>query len=368
MMIYKTYKQFARMTIIHKPVNLKILLGIGLVLAGFTLRTDAQEFNRINPNYSLMQTNPALASFDNDLKAVLHYRSMYSAIGQNFVSPVINIAVPLFDKSRTNRWGGLGFTLVSDKAGENAYLMNTGFRVSFAYNIKLSPQQSIAAALSAGIFRRSVNTDGFTTGSQYIPGQGYDPNAPLNETLQNQSKSYLDLAAGCIWQYRDKQGKPFIYAGVSAYKLNRPNISFTDMPYDSQITYLGLAGFRLIKRDQLMISPEASVKYVEKRLAYTIGTRFEFPLGTTGKILRQSSLCLTPHYISGNILAFSLELNHKNYAIGFGYEYNPADLKGVTGYLEAYEVMLSLKKNIAKNLTENPDVDSKNEIGKKNVM
>jgi hypothetical protein len=58
-------------------------------------------------------------------------------------------------------------------------------------------------------------------------------------------------------------------------------------------------------------------------------------------------------------------LNHKNYAIGFGYEYNPADLKGVTGYLEAYEVMLSLKKNIAKNRTENPDVDSKYEIGKK---
>ncbi len=349
----------------QRLVNIKILLGIGLVLAGFTIRTDAQEFNRIDPNHSLMQTNPAFASFDNDLKAVLHYRSMYSAIGQNFVSPVINIAVPLFDESRTKRWGGLGFTLASDKAGENAYLMNTGFRVSFAYNIKLSPQQSVSTAISAGIFRRSVNTDGFTTGSQYIPGQGYDPTAPLNETIQNQAKSYLDLAAGCIWQYRDKQENLLFYAGLSAYKLNRPNISFTDAPYESGITYLGLAGFRLIKRNQLTISPEGSLRYHGKRMSYSIGTRFEFPLGTDSKMLRRSSLILTPRYISGNIVACSLELNHKNYAVGFGYEYNPADLSGVAGYLEAYEVMLTLKKNISKNRVEKPDVNSKYEIGKK---
>lgn len=335
-------------------------------IASLYSTTFSQDVSYINPTNALMQTNPAYASFDNDLKFVMNYRSQYSAIGQNFKSPLINLVVPLFDKTKTKRWGGIGFSFVSDKAGELGYLSNTGINVSFAYNIMISKKQSVSVALSGGFYRRAINTSGFTTGSQYIPNSGFDPSAPINESLFTQSKSYGDIAAGIIWQYDDGHKLPKYYAGISAFHLNRPDVSFSNFRSELDFRYSFQGGFRLLTKEQLSISPEITICYTNDILRYNIGTKFDFPLTSSKSgILTNASLSLTPRFISGNIIACNIDFNKKNYSIGFGYEYNTADLSGITGYLEGYEVMISFKKRLGKKTINKPDVDSKYEVGKK---
>jgi type IX secretion system PorP/SprF family membrane protein len=343
----------------------KIILILTIILSLYST-TFSQDVSYINPSNALLQANPAYASFDNDLKFILNYRSQYSAIGQNFKSPVINLVIPLFDKTKTKRWGGLGFSFVSDKAGEIGYLSNTGINVSFAYNIVISKKQSVSAALSGGFYRRAINTSGFTTGSQYIPNSGFDPSAPINESLFTQSKSYGDIAAGIIWQYDDGQKLPKYYAGVSAFHLNRPDVSFSNFRSELDFRYSFQGGFRLLSKEQLSISPEITIYYTNDVLKYNIGTKFVFPLNSnTSGILKKASLFVTPRYISGNIIACNIDFNQNNYSIGFAYEYNTADLSGITGYLEGYEVMISFKKRLGKKTIYKPDVDSKYEVGKK---
>jgi len=344
----------------------KKLILIITILISLYITTFSQDVSYINPSNALMQTNPAYASFDNDLKFILNYRSQYSAIGQNFKSPVINLTIPMFDKTKMKRWGGLGFSFVSDKAGEIGYLSNTGINVSFAYNILISKKQSVSAALSGGFYRRAINTSGFTTGSHYIPNSGFDPSAPINESLFTQSKSYGDIAVGIIWQYDDGHKLPKYYAGVSAFHLNRPNVSFSDFRSELDFRFSFQGGFRLLTKEQLSISPEITIYYTNETLRYNIGTKFDFPLNSyTSGILKKASLSVTPRFISGNIIACNIDFNKKNYSIGFGYEYNTADLSGITGYLEGYEVMIKFKKRLGKKTINKPDVDSKYEVGKK---
>ncbi len=336
------------------------------ILISLYSTTFSQDVSYINPTNALMQSNPAYASFDNDLKFIMNYRSQFSAIRQNFKSPVINLVVPMYDKTKTKRWGGLGFSFVSDKAGETGYLSNTGINVSFAYNIIISKKQSVSAALSGGFYRRAINTSGFTTGSQYIPNSGFDPSLPINETLYNQSKSYVDFAAGVIWQYNDGYKLPKYFAGISAFHLNRPNVSFSNFRSELDFRYSFQGGFRLLSREQINITPELTVYYTNKDLRYNIGTKFNFPLSSTKKgVLKNASLSVTPRYISGNIIACNIDFNKNKYSIGFAYEYNTADLSGIAGYLEGYEIMIMFKKRLGKRATFKPDIDSKYEVGKK---
>lgn len=343
--------------------KLTIIFSIIITLYGSAL---SQDVSYINPTNALIQTNPAYAAFDNDLKFIMNYRSQYSAIGQSFKSPVINLTVPLFDKSKTKRWGGLGFSFISDKAGGVAYLSNTGINVSFAYNIKISENQSVLAALSGSFYRRTLNMNGFTTGSQYIPNSGFDPSASINESLYNQSKSYADIAAGFIWQYNDEHKFPKYFAGISAFHLNKPNVSFSNFRSELDFRFGFQGGFRLLSNRQLCIVPELTLTYLNNDLRYNIGTKFDFPLSTShAGMFKNASLSVTPRYISGNIIACNIEFNKNKYSIGFGYEYNTADLSGITGYLESYEVMIMFKKNLGRKSKIKPDVDSKYEVGKK---
>ncbi len=343
----------------------KIITTVSIIIV-YNVASYAQDASYINPVNALIQTNPAYAAFDNDLKLIMNYKRQYSAIEQNFKSPVINLVIPMFDRTKTKRWGGLAFSFISDKAGTVSYLSNTGIDISFAYNIKISKKQFVAAALSGGFYRRAINIDGLTTGSQYIPNSGFNPSAPINENLYNQSKSYGDMAAGIIWQYDDGHKFPKYFAGISAFHLNRPNISFTNFRSELNFRYGFQGGFRLLSEEQLSILPQATLDFLNNNLRYNIGVKFYFPLSMskTG-VLKNASMSVTPRYISEKIIACNIEFNQKKYSVGFAYEYNMADLSGIVGYLEGYEIMIMFRKNLGKKSTKKPDVDSNYKVGKK---
>lgn len=337
-----------------------------LLLSVLSFKSFSQDVSYTEPLNAPMQTNPAFASFNNDLKFVMNYGSRFSAIGQNFKYPAVNIIIPIFDETKTKRRGGLGFSFISDKAGETGYLSNTGINVAFSYNLTISEKQSVSAALSGGFYRRTVNINGLTTGSQYVYGSGFDPSLPINETLFNQSKSYADIAAGAIWQYKDGYKSPKYYAGISAYHLNRPDVSFGNLRSELDFKFGFQGGFRLFAKEQLSITPELTVYYLPGNLRYNIGTKFYFPLNMSESgILKNACLSLTPRYISEKIIACNIEFNRENFGFGFGYGYNTSDLSGVSGYLEAYEIMITFKKNLGKNIIKKPEVNSKYKVGKK---
>lgn len=349
----------------RKKVKMKKILLIIFTL--FTVITgSSQDVPFINPNNNLLQTNPALIAFDNDLKLNLNYRSQYSAIDQNFKASVVNLTVPLFDKTKIKRWGGIGFSFISDKTGEFGYLSNSGINVAFAYNFLLSENQSIAASLSGGFFRRSLNMNGFTTGSQYIFNSGYDPSAPINESFYNQTKSYFDIAAGIIWQYNDGHKEPEYFAGISAFHLNNPNISFYGYRSELDFRFSFQGGFRLLSKEQIIVSPVVNIDFLHQTFRYSVGSKFDFPMNSlAGGIIKKGSLSVIPCYITKGIIACSIELNQPRYSIGFGYDYNTADLSGIAGYLEGYEVLIKFKKNLGNVNSKKADVKSKYKIGKK---
>ncbi|NJO89874.1 MAG: PorP/SprF family type IX secretion system membrane protein [Chloroflexia bacterium] len=170
-----------------KYQTLKLLFTILLVSFVKLSAQDALFTNYLN---TPLQTNPALVAFDNDFKIALNYRGRISKFSQSYNTPVLSVVYPLINHDKSKRWGGIGFSVLADMSDNSQMIKTTGANLAFAYNLQLNDIQYISASLGAGYFRREVNINNLSTGSQYVPNQGYDPTIPINENFTNDTKGF----------------------------------------------------------------------------------------------------------------------------------------------------------------------------------
>ena len=143
---------------------------------------------------------------------------------------------------------GLGFTIVSDKAGP---ISSTDLNLNYAYHIGLSARVNLSVGVAAGISKIYLDRASLTL---------EDPNdLALSTGSYNQFKP--DLGAG-VWLYG-----PQFFLGASAQQLLKSPIGFSDDPltYNQgrKVTHLFLtAGYKVYLGDDFSAMPSALVKMV----------------------------------------------------------------------------------------------------------
>jgi type IX secretion system PorP/SprF family membrane protein len=303
---------------------------------------DASFTNYIN---TPLQTNPALVAFDNDLKINLNYRVRFSKFAQSYNMPALSVVHPLINQDKSIRWGGLGFSIISDKSDNSNMIKTTGASLAFAYNLKITNTQFVSASLGAGFYRREANLSHMSTGSQYVPNQGYDPSIPLNETFTNDTKGFLDLSTGIVWQLLDKSGNTKAFAGISVFHLNSPDISLNEEADELPYRYSMQLAYRVFQNEKLDIYPDVSFDYQARILHYNAGVCFKLPFKTSEQsFLKNSSLSFDPRYISDKLFSVGLEFRKTDYVIGFIYDFSIAN----TNLTDAYELHVAYKRNLFK--------------------
>lgn len=318
-----------------------------------------------------MQTNPALVAFDNDFKLFLSYKEQFSQLSQTYKTPLLSVVYPLINHEKSQRWGGLGFSVISDMSGNSNMLKTIGANFSFAYNFRLSKTQFVSASLAAGYSRREMNTNNLTTGSQYVPNQGYDPMASINENFINETKGFLDLSTGAVWQLIDNKGFPKSYFGISAFHLNQPDISLNEQNDVLPIRFGIQAGYKVFTNDRISVFPDLGVDYQANIYRYNVGVSISVPFKTYSEsYINDASLIFKPRYLSNNSISMGIEFRKPSYVIAFSYDFNVSNNVVNSNIVDGFELYVGFKKTLILNKKpkEKIIIDDKYVIGEERIF
>lgn len=186
----------------------------------------AQDLHFSQFHQSPLLYNPALAGAERQTRLILNYRDQWRSVDVPFNSFQASADGILF-KSK-NRGGRLaaGLNVFYDKA-----LSHVQANASIAYHVPVSDRSSLGAGLQFGYAQRSLNPNNLKWGSQF-DGNAYNANLPGGLNNGNESRAFLDMGAGLVWQYR--RGEKYMTGndqrqatvGLALFHPHRPDQSF----------------------------------------------------------------------------------------------------------------------------------------------
>lgn len=292
------------------------LISAGWLLLALPLSAQDVLFSqyRISP----WQVNPAEVSASSDWRAVAHYRSQRMAGDVGFRSTQFSVARPLFWGKR--RYAGVGLSILDDRSGEVGWFRFQRVGLSLAHDVPVTGRQRISLGLQAHYQAKRITTEGVRTGSQFRPGQGFDPTLLSGEGTNGLQTSYFSLNAGLLWYATDQYDRQAAYLGLSTTNLNQPDDGFlatSSVPMGLQAH----GGLRLLERGRTTVLPELLWVYRTGGHLLNVGSRISYRLGS---VYDQSPtvprLELIPRYTVNRSASLAVQWQSASYTFGVSYD------------------------------------------------
>lgn len=301
-----------------------------------------------------LRLNPALMGSNNDLRAILNYRSQWGSINKGFSTSSVSVLYPVFLKPELWKQNNgkskldIGLNVISDQAGA----FNTmDALLSLGYGLRVAPAHFLSMALSGGFVQKSLDASNQTFDEQYVLGT-YSAQNPSGEAVLNQQASYLDIGFGTMWNYFPENEKINAYAGISGFHLNQPNQTFSggNSTLSSRFSYQ--AGIKILGNDKANFIPNIIVNTQNGASQLMIGMLTDYKLGESGKIV------LGMWYREKDAIAFQIGYEHKSFIFGYSYDFGHSEITKAIGRLSTHEIALAYKLNRSekKGLKTNPSI------------
>lgn len=213
----------------------KYLVIIIVIASGLTLKAQDPLFSLVDETPGLLNTS--LNAFQN---ASLKFQVGYKEQGSSFTNKLplrtlyanVNHKLELFEKDKLS----FGLSILGDKGGAGHYTrtfvnLNGGYAKKLTDRYSNFGAQYLAIGAEVGVGQFATGWDRFWFGNQFNTEGGYiDENLSSGETeidnaIKGRSKMMADINTGLSW-YGAFSNKFDAFAGISAFHLNRPDISF----------------------------------------------------------------------------------------------------------------------------------------------
>lgn len=259
-------------------------------------------------------TNPALVAAYDYGQVTAHYRQ---SKGAGYRVPSLSYVHPVYGKGSGSRYGGLGFTLINQSAGEAGLYRVTGAMGGFGYNVALGPYHSLAAGLQLGLVHKRIDPAAVTTDSQYGEG-GFDPSLPTGESFDRPGHTAATANAGLHWSCTDRAGNRRASLGFSLYNANRPAYPFLRERNREPVSYIATGSLLLVRRGRFSALP--TFRYFrEGRLDMgSIGTRFGHDLDADGERKVSATLWYNTNAVGNFWPGVGLQLETEKFVLGLG--------------------------------------------------
>lgn len=328
-----------------KHIYVASLLCLGTVAAS------AQNIYYSQFHHAQQLTNPASVATSNEMSVMLNYRRQWSNIGNGYSTPALSFAYPLLKGNDVDkRFGGIGVSILQDRAGQNGYVQTTGGTLGYAHNLRLSSKIQVALGLQAGVFQRRLDIKELTSGSQWQNG-AFNPDAPILENLGDQNKMFALVNGGLSLYGEDENNEQTFSLGAALYNMNQPETGSSFQNKLSQnLTFTG--SVRAWRNDKFSITPNARfVQQSNKNQQLNVGSLFRYHTGY------QSHIGLGAWYSADNAVVASLELYQPSYIIGVSYDMGASSLKNGGKNVGAPELALAWRKQIGRKIEKPKDTD-----------
>lgn len=305
-----------------------------------------------------LRLNPAMMGGNNDLRAILNYRSQWGAVNNGYTSTSFTFLYPIFLKPDlwTKDEGSkskldIGLNVFHDKIGlyDKVGAFNTlDIQLSVGYGLRISKSHFLALSLSGGFVQKYLDVNQ-TFDEQYVNGS-YNASNPSGETVLNQQAMYGDVGFGAMWSYFPEKGKFNVYAGMSGFHLNQPNETFVNRNSTLPIRFSFQAGVKFIGDGIVDFTPNLIVNTQNGVTQLIAGLLTDFRIGKSSKFV------LGMWYRQKDAIAFQVGFEHKSFIFGYSYDFSHADITSAISRLSTHEFVLAYKLNMTtkKGLITNP--------------
>ncbi|MEM9834753.1 MAG: PorP/SprF family type IX secretion system membrane protein [Bacteroidota bacterium] len=291
---------------------------------------------RVAPNATL---NPAWAAASPDWWVVAHYRRQNLDGGNTFRSSQFSATRPLLWGKQ--RYGGVGISVLDDRAGEAGWYRFQRLGASLAQDIALTRQQRLSLGFNANYQVKRISTENIRTGSQFRPGQGFDPALTSGENMNDLQANYLSLGTGLLWYAVDRDQATIFYTGISWLDFNRPDESFfgSVQPLPSTLTVQN--GFRAYQKNRFSVFPEFLLVYQAGATLLNVGSRFSYELRNAFSAnTTNPRVDLITRYMLNRNLVLTLQWHQPSYTLGVSFD-TEASIRPANPLQNAFEVALA---------------------------
>ncbi len=296
----------------------------------------AQDVRFTQPYSNPLRLNPALMGANYDMSFNLGYRSQWSTVDGGFNTGQFTYMLPVLLQDNGHKLD-VGLNVMSDEQG--AFTTFDG-ALAVGYTLKLSSTgHSLSASIMGGYVQNTLGVDDLTFDEQYQQGS-YDKNNPNGELLLSEEASYIDAGAGLMWFYNpieDSAKTLNAFAGISAYHVNNPTVSYMEGDATLPMRLTTLAGIKIYTSGKLDFTPQ--VRYDDQ-----VGPgEFSTGLYTGYTVSETFRTVLGLWYRNSNAFAISLGLNWKDLTLGYSYDMPGAELSSGISNSTVNEVSLGYR-------------------------
>jgi type IX secretion system PorP/SprF family membrane protein len=323
--------------------ELKLIILLGFIVL-FVVDSEAQDANfTLNSNTSL-NINPAIISSSDDLMIGLNYRNKSYINNVSAQSTFLMLSKPLYKNN--NRYGGFGFSILSDKSGDVQQLSYEGITGAYAHEIQLTSWSRLSFGLQAAYFMKKIDTKNFSTGNQWVEGVGYDPSMGSGEEFESHTVGNFDLSSGLFWYIPNKDRSIKFYLGFSMYNLTKPNYSFFGAEQSEPFKYVVNTGYEAYSKNRFSITPQILYynSYYQHNL--TIGSKWSYKFNVLkgSWLFTSGSLDLITNYNLNEGIAVGVMVNQPGYSFGIAYGFSEYLTTNYTPEKGIVEISFSFKK------------------------
>ena len=315
---------------------LSLLLVVGYL--------NAQDTRFSQPLSNQLSLNPALMGLTNDCRLSLNYRNQWATIDKGYTTYAGTIQCPLFftgrkstDSTKSDTWRSrldFGLNITDDKSGG---FNRTNATVAISYGLKLNAANSITAALNLGYVHYTFDNTGQSFDEQYQLG-AFNSQLPTGESLLG-SKGAPDVGLGFMYYFAPDAGKIQAFAGISAFHVNQPNMSFDNGSGKLPTKYSAQVGVKVVG-NKLDFTPVILYDVQGPFKQFIGGLLLAYKIGNNAD---KGKLVVGAWYKQSDAIVVQAGYDYKVFSFAYSYDFGISQLARTTTGLMTHEIMLAFK-------------------------
>jgi len=310
---------------------MKYLIYIAICVLG--RMASAQDLHSSNIQYLTQLYNPALTGLNNELDAVIAYRTQWRKLGApyNAYSATVGSVLTPYKRNRKGQFA-IGGNLYSEQTALNSSV--TSFTVTPTYHLKLTKNSNLSLGFNIGYIGMTFNEQNGSWESQHN-GLFYDEAVLSGEVFETSAQHNFDIGSGLIYTLKNSWDMKIIQVGGSLFHLNRPTISFSSasesklpirkvafasvsIPFGDSYSYVEMTGLYQNQEyfNSLTYGAMVKVKLMEKAKFSNLNARQNSLYLGIGAYLRNKDAVI-----------LNLSVQKSNWKLGFAYDITTSKLK-----------------------------------------
>jgi len=334
--------------------NMKSFKAFFVALFVLSLNAHAQLMNFSQYQMTPLLNNPSLIARGEELKVDFGYRNQFGGLSGNYGTPFLSAFKPLYllgKNEEYKKFGAAGIQFVDDRTGINGSLATTGFSATYAHIANLSKNDQLVLGLSVGFYQRRVDFGKLTSGNQWDSFNGaFDDKRSLNENLTaTERRSFPLVNAGLTYIRLKADGRPFFSLSAAANSLNTPNVSLNKGESLREMSLNLQGSVAAYENETILLQPTFRHIQEGKQNQTNIGSYLYYKFGENASLFKNGNIGLGLWYSNQNAAVAALEMNMKDWALGFSYDFLISSLGELTNRTGAPEFIIGFRKFVGKN-------------------